>query len=76
MTCRHGMPTPTSCLDCMEDDGVGPAPTPPADFSHSFTVRYDGYCGCNLPISAGQRIVFVNGRARHEWCVDAERGQE
>ena len=29
MTCTHGMPTPASCIDCMDDDGLGVPTTAP-----------------------------------------------
>lgn len=41
--CPHGMPTPGSCLDCM-DEGLlppPPKPEPEAADSHAFAGRYD-----------------------------------
>ncbi len=58
MTCPHGMPSPPSCVSCMED---GPAAPPnvnrPPTVEATFRARYDGHCnGCNLAISVGQVV--------------------
>lgn len=42
-SCTHGMPTPLSCLDCMDE---GALPPPPKPVLHAtgpvFTARFDG----------------------------------
>lgn len=72
MGCRHGMPSPASCFECMTDDGLGAAPEPPelAD-SRPFKARKDGDCGaCHLPIFVGQDIVHTTrDRYVHDLCA-------
>lgn len=29
--CTHGMPTPASCVECMEDGNLAPPPRPEAE---------------------------------------------
>lgn len=43
MTCPHGMPTPASCVECMED---GPVVEPAAwtSVGEPFYARYGGDC--------------------------------
>lgn len=64
MTCPHGMPTPASCLECMEEGNLGATPPPPPPkLGPAFTARLEGQCpGCNLPIAPGQRARAVEGR--------------
>lgn len=67
--CPHGMPSPASCLTCMEDDGLGPppAPPPPTVSSRSFTARHPGHCrGCAFPIEPGEQVVYMDDQTlRH-----------
>lgn len=71
--CRHGFASPKSCMNCMEDEGVGPEPTPPLTVEATFTARYDGRnncSGCNLPMARGTRIARMsNGSYRHVGCT-------
>lgn len=71
MTCSHGMPSPASCVDCMDDGPVAP-PTrrTPRTIDATFPARYDGEChGCNLPISVGQIIHRLSDeRYVHQGC--------
>lgn len=69
--CPHGMPTPGSCWECMEDGNL-PAPAAPDRLevaSRPFPARYDGDCaGCNTAIHQGQQIVRLSdGTHRHEY---------
>lgn len=58
MTCAHGMPTPASCIDCMDDDGLGAAPVEVEKVTHGMAVSRHPLdcplCGCVWP--AGRRI--------------------
>lgn len=71
--CPHGYQSPASCLDCMDDDGLGvaPAPPPPAKSSRAFDAKHPGRChGCEFPISPGDRMVYMtDGTTRHEECA-------
>lgn len=73
-TCPHGYPSPASCLDCMEDDGIGAAPVPPPSTergSRVFPAQHPGRChGCEFPITPGDRIVYMtDDTTRHEECA-------
>lgn len=73
MNCPHGMPSPASCFDCMEDGPVAPlTPNEPerAD-SYPFLARHAAQCeACNLPIIVDQLIVHTTSdRYVHESCV-------
>lgn len=72
LRCTHGMPTPASCIDCM-DEGVGIAPSIPEapTVEAVFAAKYPGHCGgCNLPVSVGQRLARLsNGTYQHEECA-------
>jgi hypothetical protein len=71
-TCTHGMPSPLSCLDCMDDGNLPPAPRPePETVSVDFTARFDSHCPeCNLPIIKGTPIVkTTRGRYLHAGCA-------
>lgn len=53
MTCPHGMPKPSTCLDCMEEGPIA-EPARWATVGEPFTARYDGDCpSCGRPIVAG-----------------------
>lgn len=72
MICRHGMPSPASCIECMDDDGLGAEPVPPLTIEATFTARYTGHCtgGCNLPIGEGERVARMSdGTYRHAGCA-------
>ena len=69
--CAHGMPTPASCVECMEDGPVAVTESAsPLIVEYWFTARYDDHCrGCNLPIHVGQRAAkLVYGGVVHEGC--------
>lgn len=70
--CAHGMPTPASCVDCMYEGNVPPAPPPEVERINqgSFIAKWDGQCpDCNLPIVHGQWLVrSTHGRYFHEHC--------
>lgn len=72
MTCPHGMPTPASCLDCMEDGGLGAAPQERETAAGpAVTAACDGDCGlCHLGVHVGQRIVrTTRDRWVHAECL-------
>lgn len=70
--CTHGMPSPASCIDCMDE---GNMPDPPkaeaVTVEAVFAARYDGGCNeCGLAIYEGQRIAKLsNGAYVHEGCA-------
>lgn len=68
--CVHGMPTPASCITCMEDDGLGVIVVARPTIEATFAARFDGHCpGCSLPINTGQTIhKLSNERYVHEGC--------
>lgn len=69
-TCPHGMPTVGSCLTCMEDDGVGPPPKPPApDLLFGFIAKFPGRCAnCGDNTEAGDQIGKMTDDSY--WCHD------
>lgn len=72
VTCPHGMPSPGSCVDCMNDGNLPPAPRParPEVASKPFAARFPGHCRtCNMPIHEGQQIVRMTDEShRHDLC--------
>lgn len=80
--CTHGMPTPASCLACMEDEGVGPSeddswpaskffPKKKTQDDRVFTAQYDGQCyDCGGDIVEGHRAMYQAGRLIHYRCRD------
>ncbi len=58
--CTHGMPSPASCYECMEEGNMpAPAPRPASAERDGPTIeaRYDGHCKeCNTAIHAGEPI--------------------
>lgn len=68
-SCPHGMPSPASCLTCMEDDGLGAAPTPPLAVVKVITARFPGRCaGCDGPIHPGEPLALMSDqRHRHAY---------
>lgn len=55
--CPHGMPTPSSCLTCMEDDGLGAAPIPRVTVAYGFIAAYPGRCHrCDTDIEPGDEL--------------------
>lgn len=71
MACPHGMPKPSTCIDCMNEDGLGSAPETAVTVEHVFSAGYDGHCRpCDLPIVVGQSIAAMSdGSYRHEACA-------
>lgn len=70
--CTHGMPTPASCVDCMDEGNLPPPPRPaPETAVMAVTARWDGQCrACDLPIVPGQPIVMTTrDRWLHERCL-------
>lgn len=69
--CPHGMPTPASCLDCMDEGNLPPAPIEREERDYDFPAQHPGDCpSCHLPINVGQRIVKTTlGRYLHDDCL-------
>ncbi len=76
MTCPHGEPDPSCCLDCLD----GPPPPRPAGARRPAAARsgsgyvvaqYDGWCpGCDEEVVVGEKIVeFEPGRWGHLACA-------
>lgn len=56
MTCPHGMPKPSTCVDCMEE---GPVTTPKlwAEVGPVFAAKFpNNQCPCGNPVIVGQPI--------------------
>lgn len=71
--CGHGMPSPASCVECMAEGNLPPAPRPsPLKVVQRFTARFGGQCrSCNLPIFEGQPIARMSDDTyRHTSCVE------
>lgn len=69
--CPHGFPSKGSCIDCMNDDGLGAPPKDAVAVEAVFTARYPGDCTeCHLAVHEGQRIAKLSdGRYVHEGCA-------
>lgn len=70
--CTHGMPSPSSCYECMEEGNLAPPERPPAPTVERFLdARFDGHCqGCNTGIHIGQPIARLSdGTYQHQACV-------
>lgn len=72
-TCAHGMPSPASCVDCMDDDGLGAAPVPPLHVVVGLTARFPGRCmGCDDDIHPDEALVKLSDdtyRHAHPDCL-------
>ena len=75
--CPHGFPSLASCMTCMEDEGVGPAPTVELTIDRTFTAKFDGECGsCRFPIHGSENYgqgahrvsLMSNGAYWHTAC--------
>jgi hypothetical protein len=71
--CTHGMPTPASCVTCMEDGNLPPAPRPEPDHVvATLRAQYEGQCpSCNLPIQVGAIVHKLEPSERyvHTGCA-------
>lgn len=69
--CRHGMPSPRSCIDCMNDDGVGAEPAPILGVSRTLTAAWPGWCrACGQDIEPGDTIACMTDETyQHEECA-------
>lgn len=57
MTCPHGYRTASSCLDCMMEGPLPPAPKEELRIAFVFDAKYDSTCPvCNGEINVGDRI--------------------
>lgn len=71
--CTHGFASPLSCIACMNEGNIPPAPKPHHEWSHPFTARYDGYCRiCGDDITQGDliRLYVDDGGPVHDVCVN------
>ncbi len=69
--CTHGMPSPASCWECMEDGNLVPPKSERLrDETGVFRARFDGDCpSCGLAIHVGQEIRrWSDDRYRHASC--------
>lgn len=67
--CPHGMPSPASCLTCMEDDGLGAPVVPPVTVEFTFTSKFDGKCRkCGDETTAGDVIAKMSDDSYR--CLD------
>ena len=55
MSCPHGMPTPASCRDCMQDGWVPPVRRW-EKIGEPFKALFHSRCSCDVRINAGDRI--------------------
>lgn len=67
MGCPHGMPTPGSCIDCMDEGLLPPATKTWAVIGPPFAAQFDGTCSCAEPIEIGMVI------KRWDYGAPAER---
>lgn len=70
--CTHGMPTPGSCIDCMDEGNLAPRkPDPKPTVEYVFEAQYPGSCGgCDLPIDEGERIARMTDETyQHAACA-------
>ncbi len=70
--CPHGMPTPASCLDCMDEGSLPPPPKPEPETanSHAFYGRCDSDCPlCSLTMLGEPIVHTTRGRYVHERCL-------
>lgn len=71
--CVHGMPSPKSCIACMEDFGVGPEEVRLPGFVRRFKAIYQGFCsGCKGGIEPGDTIVRATDDTY--WCEYCGQG--
>lgn len=73
-TCPHGMPSPGSCLDCMDEGNLPPAPKPeqPVPGEFWFAAKFAGTCrGCGLAFPEGQPIRRLSDHSGyvHDGCT-------
>lgn len=71
VTCDHGMPTPSSCVSCMDEGNLPVPPRQRETVERYYVAKSDGHCtGCDLPVTVGQHMVATsNLRVLHEWCA-------
>lgn len=73
MTCPHGFPKPGSCVDCMNDDGLGPEPEPVENVGKVMAAKFRSYCPrCGDVISPGDEIAATSLK---RWICDDCRRQ-
>lgn len=76
--CTHGMPTPASCIECMEDGNLPVPPRQRPEILARSTARFDGtVCRwCDRPIRVDDSIALLglDGHEAwgHELCVESE----
>lgn len=74
--CGHGMPSPGSCVDCM-NDGPLPPPAKPTRAGWPFSATFEGACigepACS-GIEPGDQIVRMSdGGYRHAGTCERHR---
>jgi len=69
--CSHGMPTPSSCVLCMDDGAVAPPSKPTIPDVHTMVARHTSDCpGCGTPIHPGQMITGWGNHWSHTSCAE------
>ena len=68
--CPHGFPSPASCFECMQDEGLGAEPVAPvveAEGARPFRARHESTCdGCSGVLRPGEwAIAMSDGSFRH-----------
>lgn len=60
-TCGHGFPSPLSCVDCMNDEGVGAPPAERPTIEAVTVAKYRTECGaCEDPVELGDPIALLS----------------
>ncbi len=72
LTCTHGMPSPASCIECMEDGPVAPPRPSTPEIQYEMVAKFGGICNhCFLPLIIGDDIAMMtNGEIWHVDCTD------
>lgn len=68
--CPHGMPTPASCITCMEDGNVAVTRVEPEAVEYDFTAKFVSECPeCDGAIHPGDPMVkTTRGRSLCAGC--------
>ena len=60
MNCAHGMPSPASCIDCMDEGPVVALARQRPLIARSIAARFDGRCDhCRSRIDEGDPLHLV-----------------
>lgn len=70
--CTHGMPSPSSCLDCMDEGNLPPRPKPKYIAAQpAWPAMFPGRCpACDRRIEVGDEITRTDDDVYvHERCA-------